>query len=152
MVFIGEGKGADALDPFWKRLGRSGFRIEAVAIDMSQAYIHAVRSQLPDATLVFDRFHVVKLMNDKHAALRRTLQRQAEDEAKTVLKGTRWLLPKNPVNLSPEHNDAERLKAALEGTNNKIKTLQRDAYGFRDQEFFHLRIFALHESRYALVG
>ena len=42
--------------------------------------------------------------------------------------------------------------AALEGTNNKIKTMQRQAYGFRDTEFFNLRIFALHETRYALVG
>jgi len=28
---------------------------------MSQAYINAVRSHLPSATLVFDHFHVVKL-------------------------------------------------------------------------------------------
>jgi transposase len=42
--------------------------------------------------------------------------------------------------------------AALEGTNNKIKTMQRQAYGFRDQEFFDLKIYALHESTYALVG
>jgi len=28
----------------------------------------------------------------------------------------------------------------LEGLNNKIKTLQRQAYGYRDQEFFELRI------------
>ena len=40
----------------------------------------------------------------------------------------------------------------LEGTNNKIKTLQRQAYGFRDHEFFKLKILALHEARYALVG
>ena len=40
----------------------------------------------------------------------------------------------------------------LEGTNNKIKTLQRQAYGFRDQEFFRLKIYALHEAKYALVG
>ena len=40
----------------------------------------------------------------------------------------------------------------LEGTNNKIKTLQKQAYGFRDREFFKLKIYALHESRYALVG
>jgi len=39
----------------------------------------------------------------------------------------------------------------LEGTNNKIKTLQKQAYGFRDREFFKLKIYALHESRYALV-
>ena len=40
----------------------------------------------------------------------------------------------------------------LEGTNNKIKTLKRQAYGFRDQEYFRLKIKALHESRYELVG
>jgi len=40
----------------------------------------------------------------------------------------------------------------LEGTNNKIKTMKRQAYGFRDQEFFKLKILALHETKYALVG
>jgi transposase len=39
----------------------------------------------------------------------------------------------------------------LEGTNNKIKTMQRQAYGFRDQEFFKLKIYAIHETKYALV-
>jgi transposase len=40
----------------------------------------------------------------------------------------------------------------LEGTNNKIRALQRQAYGFRDQEFFRLKLMALHEAKYALVG
>jgi transposase len=40
----------------------------------------------------------------------------------------------------------------LEGVNNKIKTMQRQAYGFRDQEFFKLKIYALHRAKYALVG
>jgi len=40
----------------------------------------------------------------------------------------------------------------LEGTNNKIKTMKRQAYGFRDMEFFKLKIMALHETKYALVG
>ena len=38
------------------------------------------------------------------------------------------------------------------GTNNKIKTLQKQAYGFRDMEFFKLKIMAVHEAKYALVG
>lgn len=40
----------------------------------------------------------------------------------------------------------------LEGINNKIKTLKRQAYGFRDLAFFKLKIMALHEAKYALVG
>lgn len=226
VVFVGDGKGAEALDPFWKRLKSARACIEAVAIDMSQAYINAVRAHLPQATLVFDHFHVVKLMNAKLADLRRDLQRQADAEDKAVLKGTRWLLLKAPENLNEARNEAAHLDAALElnaplaaayylkedlrqlwsqpakesatlflegwieraratgirqlvqmsntlslhragilayydvpistgpleGTNNKIKTLQRQAYGYRDQEFFRLRIFALHETRYELVG
>jgi Transposase len=40
----------------------------------------------------------------------------------------------------------------MEGTNNKIKTMKRQAYGFRDMEFFKLKILAIHETRYELVG
>jgi transposase len=40
----------------------------------------------------------------------------------------------------------------LEGTNNKIKTMKRQAYGFRDHEFFKLKILGIHQTRYALVG
>ena len=40
----------------------------------------------------------------------------------------------------------------LEGMNNKIKTMQRQAYGYRDQEYFVLKIYALHEKSYELIG
>ena len=40
----------------------------------------------------------------------------------------------------------------LEGTNNKIKTMQRKAYGYRDFAFFKLKILDLHMTKYALVG
>src|SRR6202035_1364555 len=61
VVFVGDGKGADALKPFWKRLKAARAKVEAVATDMSAAYIEAVTHHLPHATLVFDRFHVMKL-------------------------------------------------------------------------------------------
>ena len=64
IVFVGQGKGAAALDPFWQRLRGSRSKIEAVAADMSPAYAKAVRRNLPRATLVNDRFHVIKLYNE----------------------------------------------------------------------------------------
>jgi len=227
VMHVGEGKGRDALTHFWKRLRASGAKIEAVATDMSPAYIEAVMTNLPQATLVFDRFHVIKLFNDKLSDLRRDLHRQATDSLhKQVLKGTRWLLLKRPENLDPARNEQARLAEALqlnaplatayylkedlaevweqedqetaqaflldwilqaessgirmlinfaktlrlhahgilayydypistgplEGTNNKIKTMKRQAYGFRDQDFLKLKIYAIHESKYALVG
>jgi transposase len=227
VVFIGDGKGADALDPFWKRLRASRAQVEAVATDMSPAYIEAIQKHLGDAVHVFDHFHVIKLFNEKLSDFRRELHHEATDKLhKEVLKGTRWLLLKNPENLDPQRGERQRLEEALklnqplatvyymkedlrqiweqpdkataaqvlddwnrraeasclkvlqkfaatlsmhrtgilayydcristgplEGTNNKIRTMQRQAYGFRDQEFFKLKILALHEAKYALVG
>jgi len=40
----------------------------------------------------------------------------------------------------------------LEGANNKIKMMKREAYGFRDIECFKLKIFAIYQTKYALVG
>jgi len=48
--------------------------------------------------------------------------------------------------------DSEITSGPLEGLNNKIKTLKRQSYGFHDQEYFKLKILAIHRTRYALVG
>ncbi len=115
VIFVGDGKGADALTLFWKRLKRSGAQIEAVATDMGPAYIiSAVRTNLPEATLVFDHFHIIKLFNEKLTKLRRDLQREAESGPdKLALKGTRWLLLKNPNNLDDTRDERQRLDKAL---------------------------------------
>ncbi|MFH1844122.1 MAG: ISL3 family transposase [bacterium] len=226
VVFVGKGKGMEALDPFWRRLRASRAKIRAVAIDMGPAYIAAVQKHLPRATIVFDHFHVIKLFNEKLSDLRRSLYHEATVQQKKVLKGSRWLLLKNPENLDRRRNEKKRLQEALklneplalayylkedlrqlwnqpgkrkagvfltdwcrrakasdvpilvkfarllaahrrgilawydfkistgplEGTNNKIKTMQRQAYGFRDMDFFKLKIYAIHEARYELVG
>ena len=227
VVYVGDGKGVAALTAFWPRLRAARAKIRAVATDMGKPYIRAVRDHLPHAVHVFDHFHVIKLFNDKLSALRRELYRQAQsDYERKVLKGTRWLLLKNPENLNDERNEFDRLMAALrlnqplatayylkedlrqiwqqsnkhtarrvlkdwlararasgirilkqfadtleehqegvlayynypistgplEGTNNKIQTMKRQAYGFRDHKFFKLKILALHQTKYALVG
>ena len=114
VVFVGNGKGADALKPFWVRLKASHAKVEAVAMDMSAAYFRAVTTNLPKAAIVFDWFHIVKLLNDKLTAVRRDLYRQATDkEQRQVLKGIRWLLLKRAVNLDDDKNETEHLEAAL---------------------------------------
>ena len=82
---------------------------------MSRAYIQAVRENLPKAVVVFDHFHVIKLYNDRLSDFRRQLFNQIEDpQKKQVVKGTRWLLLKNPENLNPDRSEPNRLKTALE--------------------------------------
>jgi len=119
VIFVGEGKSADALIPFWKRVKRAKKEIKAVAIEMSPSYISAVINNLSKTKIVFDHFHMIEFYNDKLRDLRRNLHREAE----------------GPLQIST---------GPLEGTNNKIKTLQRRSYGFRDLGFFKLKIFALH--------
>ena len=113
VVFVGDGKGAKALQPFWKRLRSSKAKIEAVAMDMSAAYHEAVSTHLRKAKIVFDRFHVMKLFNDKLSDLRRALYREATDMMqKKVLKGTRWLLLKAAENLDERRDEKKTLEEA----------------------------------------
>ena len=113
IVFVGDGKGENALKPFWKRLRGSQAKIKAVATDMSSAYYSAVLKNLPNAKHVFDRFHIVKLMNEKLTRLRRDLQREADTMGKNVLKGLRWLLLKHNEDLDESKNERARLMEAL---------------------------------------
>ena len=139
VVFVGDGKGADALKPFWKRLRPSGAKVEAVAMDMSAAYRGAVSANLPEAKIVFDRFHVMKLYNEKLSDLRRALHREATDVMqKEVLTGARWLLLKAAENLDEEKDEKTRLKEAW-ALNQSLATayyLKEDLRQFREQHRF----------------
>jgi len=96
------GRGGAALRGFWRRLRLAKAKIEAVATDMSAAYWSAVLEHLPDATLVFDKFHIIKLMNERLDDLRRQMVREAEGPLKLRIKGTRFLLLRNPENLQED--------------------------------------------------
>jgi transposase len=113
VVFVGDGKGAEALDPFWKQLRRARAKVEAVATDMSPAYTKAVRDNLPEAVHVFDHFHVIKLYNEKLSDFRRHLFHQLTIQEQTLIKGIRWLLLKSQENLDPQKREPQRLKRAL---------------------------------------
>lgn len=224
ILWAAKGRGKDALRGFWRRLRLAKAKIRAVATDMSAAYWSAVRENLPEATLVFDKFHIVKLMNERLDDLRREMVREAEGPLKKKIKGTRFLLLRRREDLAedqiPRLDEAMRLNeplmlgwylkeelrelwnqpsreamerflrdwcqkavqtgirqlgkmaktlllhasgilayathqitsARLEGINNKIKTLTKKSYGFRDEEFFLLRLLALHHSKIKLVG
>lgn len=192
---------------------------------MSGAYAASVRSHAPHAIVTFDRFHVIKLMNERLDDLRRERAREAQDRnAKEAIKGLRWLLLHRRDNL--EKDAAQRLKRSLalneplqcayllkeelgelweqkdgrdawgflrewcakakasgirqlqamaqtllrhakgilsyyktrltsgkmEGINRKIRGLLASAFGFRDQDFLKLRLYALHEAKFKFVG
>jgi transposase len=102
IVWAAPGRGGETLRRFWRALRRSKARIQAVAMDMSPAYWLAVRENLPDAAVVFDRFHIVKLVNEKLDDLRRDMVREAEGVMKKTVKGLRWLLLMRRENVAEE--------------------------------------------------
>jgi transposase len=217
VLFIGKGKGGDALKPLRKRLRRRSKYIKAVAIDMANSYSAWVKEVLPDADIVYDHFHVIKLMNERMNHLRRSTMNKLEEEQKKELKGKRFLLLRNEENLSEDAaaelkklrfdfkdlgtaslmkeylrniykiaptwslartafllwcekaeasgihclkkmaktirqridgllaywKHAKLTSASQEGFNNKIGWLTRQAYGYRDEKYLHLKIYDL---------
>ena len=113
IVSVTKGRGQKALTGFFSRLKQAGAKIKAVATDMAGGYIAAVMTHLPKARLVFDHFHVIRLMNEKLTTLRREMFHELQDRLhRDVLKGVRWLLLKNPENLT--QNDTVDEKARLQ--------------------------------------
>ena len=221
IIYVGDGKGAEVLDGFWKRIGRKGIDIKYVATDLSAAFISSVYENCPNAVHGFDHFHVVKLMNDKLDEIRREQYNMEKDiNKRKMLKGTRYLLLSNgedtfdkeyktrldnALDMNKPLSQAYYLKEQLqeiwiqinkeeaekvmldwirqaqeskvqqlvkmaatimvhrtgilawydchistgkvEGINNKIKVMKRTAYGFGDEHYFKLRLYALHDCR-----
>jgi len=215
-----EGKDIAAVTPFLRKLHKKAVNLKAIAMDMSHAFYSAVKQELPNVDVVFDRFHVMKMMNTALDEIRKEQQKTSGN----ILKGERFLFLKNYDSL--DTNGMERLRTLLatnetlfiaytmkeqlrffweqnskeegefylkkwcedalihgpqplrkvakallrrldgllsyfkhrisngkaEGINNKIKTLKRQAYGFRDLKYFKLRLYHLHEQRYSLTG
>ena len=79
VLFVAQGRSASSLQPFWKRLKSSGAKVKAVAMDMWPAYIESVQSHLPKASIVFDRFHIVRKLNENLSNIRRGLFRDEVD-------------------------------------------------------------------------
>ena len=111
IVWVAHGRGGDCLRKFWRALRLSKARIEAVSMDMSPAYWSAVLEHLPEAAIVFDRFHITKLVNEKLDDLRREMVREATGLMKQTVKGVRYLLLMRRDNV--DESRRPQLQAAL---------------------------------------
>lgn len=219
-----EGRSEEVLRPFLKLLSKKAKRLRGIGIDMSAAYSSSIMKHLPNVSIIFDRFHVTKLLNNTIDKIRRSEYAKCQNKGLRVLKGQRFLLLRNFVDLEDDqktslqklleinkslaiaHSMKEQFRlfwqcgsksegarflgwwiiqaiesgveqlaktartllhyftgllsyfehkinnGKAEGINNKIKVLKRQAYGYRDQEYFKLRLYNLHKKEYQLVG
>ena len=214
IVWVGKGRTEATLASFFEELTpEQRGSIEAVATDMAAGFRSAVEKACPHAALVYDLFHVVAKYSREVVDVVRLEEAKKQDEAgRRLIKGSRYLLLKNPPNLlRSQRKPLRELLAAnenlntvyvlkdqlkrvweykhpawarkaldqwcalahasgipalatfarnlcrhekgivnhcrypihtgrLEGINNKIKVIKRQAYGFRDDAYFILKI------------
>jgi len=100
--------------------------IDQVCCDMSLAFIAGVKEHLPEASITFDRFHIMKLMGD---AVDRVRRQESKDT--DVLKRTRYLWLKNPSSLTSRQR---QLMETLTGYN--LKTAKAYQIRLTLQELF----------------
>ncbi len=97
-LFVTEGKDNQVVADFVKDLQEHNGcaeQISQISCDMSPAFILGVEENLPNADIVFDRFHVTKVLNDAVDKVRK-----AEVAKNPILKKSKYLFLKNRVNLS----------------------------------------------------
>lgn len=119
VVWIGQGKGRETIDRFFNEAlsDYQKARIQSACCDMSQAYIGAIETHCPNATLVLDRFHIVKSLNEAVDEVRKEQWREATEANRKALKGMRWLLYRHSSTRTRE--DTRNLKA-LDKHNRRI--------------------------------
>lgn len=102
-------------------------KVETMSMDMSKAYIAAVKKCLPHSHICFDKFHLVKYLNEAVDKVRRREVREAEE-----LRNTRYIWLKDQMNLT----EKQRLKfEAIDLANYKTSKAWRIKENFRDIHF-----------------
>jgi len=103
LLYVGEGRGAEALDGFFQNLSREQKAgIVAVGMDRSGAYRKAVETSIPEAEIVYDKFHLIANYNEVIDKVRRRSQAEASREGRAFIKGERYNLFRNPENLTAD--------------------------------------------------
>ena len=137
VLFVTEGKDASTLERFKTDLEvhqGDPSHIQEICCDMSPAFIKGVEKHFPEAHLTFDKFHVLKILNEAVDEVRRQ-----EQQIRPELKGTRYLWLKNPENLKA--NQTETLEAlALKKLN--LKTSRAYHIRMNFQEFWNQPVHA----------
>ena len=114
-IFVGEGKDNSTVRSFVNHLettqGNRG-NIKDVSCDMSPAFIKGVRENLPQAQITFDKFHVLKVINEGVDAVRRSESSQ-NPILKKALKGSRYVFLKNEQNLSAKQKETKETLSKL---------------------------------------
>jgi transposase len=223
VVYVGEGRRTDSLEPFIRRLKRLGVELRAVALDMWKPFAKAIRRHYRRLPLVYDVFHILadfsrtlnEIRVDEYTKLKGTMSHLIKGARYLLLRGQEtlslparqklelllrinrpismayvlkedlrrlwalptldeavtfladWIAKALSSGVAPLRRFARKLRrhaegilnyyffpistAKVEGINNQIKVIKRKAFGYRDLNYFKLKIYNLHTLRYPFV-
>ena len=154
VIWVGEGKTAETLGRFFEKLGpERSRRLKVIAMDMSGSFFKAVKKWAPKADIVFDRFHVVKLLLDAVDEIRREECSRLTGTARKALKDTRFTFLRNPRHHTEKDLDAIK---RIQSTNNRLARVYQlrvdfeDLWELKNQKL--ARSFITYWTRYALLS
>lgn len=109
VLYVGDGKGEDSLNGFWDALGPEGCaNIQVISMDMGKPYQASAKKHCPEAEIIFDPFHIMKMFNKAVDEVRRQEAAWGTKEEKKALLKTRQLWLWGEENLPARH--AERFE------------------------------------------
>lgn len=107
LLYMAEGKKKESLQGFFDSLNpEQRASIVAVGMDRAGAYYEVVKEQIPQAAIVFDKFHLIANYHAVIDEVRREEWRKAKGEYKDVIKGQRYNLFRNPQNRTSEQTQS----------------------------------------------
>lgn len=211
----GEGRKEEDLALFFEFLGKKKVKkIRLVVMDMWKAFYNTVKKYIPQADILYDKFHILKHLSESMDRVRRSEYQRVSGEDRKFIKGQRYTLLSHRENLTLDGRESlrkllaankriqtayllkeefyqlwdyqsetwarkffdnwkdqlkwQRLKpfekfakmidnhwegiasychienkvklGFVEGLNNKVRVIQRSAYGYRDEEYMKLKI------------
>lgn len=131
VLYATEGKDASTIESFketFEAHNGNTTAVKDVSCDMSPAFIKGIGEQFENANITFDKFHVIKRINEAVDQVRREESKQNE-----LLKGTRYVWLKNPKNLTSSQQ--EKMEPL---SKQKLKTLRAYNIKLNLQEFYEI--------------
>jgi transposase len=114
VVWAGKDRKVKTLLRFFRKLGpERAAQLEAISADMWEAYLIVLRRKAPQARIIFDRFHIVRHLNDAVTKVRQQLIRDADPQTRRDLKNTRFPVLKLPASRTPK--DRQVLEEQVRG-------------------------------------
>jgi len=103
LLWSAEGRGKESLEAFFEEHDEAlKNKVIAVCCDMWQPYVEVIKKHLPEADLIFDKFHIIQNLLTALDAVRREEASELKQRNPELLKRTRYLWLKNPENLTPK--------------------------------------------------